>query len=135
MITLSGFPHMAYVRQRLIRSGMDDINGAVSAAIDRACAFRPSKQGETVAVAVGSRRIDRIDKIVDQCLRSLEAMGFVPFIITAMGSHGGAMPDGQKEILARLNITAADMKVPVKADMATQRITSLPGGVDIHFLS
>lgn len=135
MTTLSGFPHMAYVRQRLIRAGMDDINGAVSAAIGRTGAFRPSKHGETVAVAVGSRRIDGIDKIVDQCLRSLEAWGFTPFIIPAMGSHGGATPDGQKEILSRLNITAAGMKVPVKADMTTQRIAALPEGVDIHFSS
>lgn len=135
MTTFSGFPHMAYVRQRLIRDDMGDIEGAVSSAMARAGDFRPLKQGETVAVAVGSRRIDRIDAIVDQCLRSLEARGFAPFIIPAMGSHGGATPDGQKEVLARLGITEDGMKVPITADMTTRRIAVLKENIDIHFSS
>jgi hypothetical protein len=133
MTAASVFPHMAFVRQRLIRSGLGDIDNIVFEAIRRQAIQTPSKQGETVAVAVGSRRIDRIAEIVEQCLRDLEKKGFAPFILAAMGSHGGATSDGQKEILARLGITASRMGVPVVADMDTRAIAGLPGGGDIHF--
>jgi len=135
MTPLDGFPCMAYVRQQLIARGLGDLNGVVEASIHCAGDFRPLNPGETVAVAVGSRRIDRIDEIVHQCLRSLEERGFSPFIVPAMGSHGGATPAGQMEILSRLNITESGMKVPVAADMSTRCIAVMSGGVNIHFSS
>lgn len=135
MTPLDGFPCMAYVRQQLTACGLGDLNGIVAAAINRAGDFRPLNPGETVAVAVGSRRIDRIDEIVRQCLRGLEERGFSPFIVPAMGSHGGATPAGQMEILSRLNITESGMKVPIVADMTTHCIATMAQGVDIRFSS
>ncbi len=75
-----------------------------------------------MAVAVGSRKIDRLDEIVFHCLRFFEKIGFRPFIIPAMGSHGGATPEGQKQVLAGYKITEAAMRVPVVADMTTRDV-------------
>jgi hypothetical protein len=135
MTAFSGFPHMAYVRQQLVRSGLADIEGVVATAIRRENIPSPSNLGETVAVAVGSRRIDGLAEIVGQCLRELERMGYAPFVLSAMGSHGGATADGQKEILAKLGITASRMGTRVVADMQTRAIAELEGGERIYFSS
>ncbi len=135
MTVFPGFPHMAYVRQQLVRSGLSERDGVVAPAIRRETIPPPSKIGETVAVAVGSRGIDGLADIVRQCLRVLERMGYAPFVLSAMGSHGGATVDGQKEILAKLGITASRVGAPVVADMEAIAIDELPGGETIYFSS
>ena len=124
------FPEMATVRQDVFRSTVDDPLKAI-----RACFAtlpdRLSGNGKTVAVCVGSRRIDRLDLVVDACLRFLERRGFRPFIVPAMGSHGGATAQGQKTVLERYGITEARMKVPIAADMDVEMHSRHPSGCRI----
>jgi hypothetical protein len=75
------------------------------------------KPGATVAVAVGSRGIANIVTVVDAALREIEAMGFRPFVVAAMGSHGGATAEGQRQLLADYGVTEARLGVPLKTDM------------------
>jgi len=56
-------------------------------------------RGRRVAVAVGSRGIDRIGEIARTVVAWLKARGADPFVVPAMGSHGGATPDGQRAML------------------------------------
>ena len=60
--------------------------------------------GKRVAVAVGSRGIDRIAEMAGTVIQWLRAQGATPFIMPAMGSHGGATPDGQRGVLASMQI-------------------------------
>ncbi len=90
-----------------------------------------SKNRKSVAVAVGSRNIDNLHVVVDQCLRFLEQNGFKPFIVPAMGSHGGATAAGQKGVLAKYGITQDRMKVPIVADMETQCVATHPSGLNL----
>jgi hypothetical protein len=64
---------------------------------------------KTIAIAVGSRGIANIDRIVKQTVRSLKDFGFSVFIIPAMGSHGGATADGQAQVLASYGISEREM--------------------------
>ncbi len=128
------FPEMAFVRQKFVVSGISDISATVQAsfkAIPSGIMASQSEKGESVAVAVGSRNIDNLDLVVDQCLRFLEQRGFKPFIVPAMGSHGGATADGQKSVLAKYGITEEKMKVPIVTDMAVCCVAEHPSGLKI----
>jgi hypothetical protein len=91
------------------------------------------KSRARIAVAVGSRGIANLQAIVAGVLEQLKAAGAEPFIIPAMGSHGGATPEGQRELLAEYGITEAQMKVPIRAAMEAERIGATSDGVDVFF--
>ena len=58
------------------------------------------RPGMSVAVGVGSRGVARLAEIVRATVSELKRLGARPFIVPAMGSHGGATPEGQLEVLA-----------------------------------
>lgn len=125
------FPEMAFVRQNFFMSGIQNVSEAVRVSLDANRHDLQSKSGKTVAVAVGSRNIDNLHIVVDQCLRFLEQSGFKPFIVPAMGSHGGATAAGQKSVLAKYQITEEKMKVPIVADMETRQVVTHSSGLKI----
>src|SRR5206468_5218121 len=59
--------------------------------------------------------------------------GARPFIVPAMGSHGGATPEGQSELLAEYGITEEQLQVPIRASMEAERIGVTPEGVEVFF--
>lgn len=73
----------------------------------------PVRAGARIAVAAGSRGIVAIDRIVKAVISSLREMGADPFIVPAMGSHGGATAEGQARVLASYGITGETMGAPV----------------------
>jgi len=125
------YPRLAFVRQTLTRSPVKDISDSVTASLSSLFPL-DFKHGETVAVAVGSRGIDKINLVVYNCVRYLEKMGLKPFIIPAMGSHGGATAEGQRKVLEKLGITGPEIGVPVFPDMETESIGKLACGLNIH---
>ncbi len=78
---------------------------------------------KNIAVAVGSRGIANIARIVKQTVRSMRDFGLQPFIIPAMGSHGGATAEGQAQVLASYGITEREMGCPIRSSM---EVVSLP---------
>jgi hypothetical protein len=75
------------------------------------------KGGDRVAVAVGSRGIANVASLVGATLDVLRDLNTRPFVVSAMGSHGGATPEGQRALLAGYGITEAALGVPVLTDM------------------
>jgi hypothetical protein len=90
------------------------------------------RAGESVAVTAGSREIAGIDGILKALVTALKEAGAQPFIVPAMGSHGGATAEGQTEILAQYGITEASMGVPIHSSMGTAVIGETAGGVPVH---
>lgn len=80
------------------------------------------KPGARIAVGVGSRGITNLKAIVGAVLAQLKAAGAQPFIFPAMGSHGGATPEGQTEILGTYDITEAAMGVPIRASLEVKEV-------------
>jgi hypothetical protein len=72
-----------------------------------------------IAVAVGSRGIDRLPVVVRATIETLKSRGARPFIIPAMGSHGGATPEGQRGVLETLGVTEASAGAPIHDSMET----------------
>lgn len=91
------------------------------------------KPGMRIAVGVGSRGISNLAQIVKAALEVLEGAGARPFIVPAMGSHGGATPEGQTRVLAEYGVTAESMGVPIEATMAVRKIGEAFGGRDVVF--
>jgi hypothetical protein len=84
-------------------------------------------------VAVGSRGIANLQAIVAGVLENLKVASAQPFIVPAMGSHGGATPEGQKELLAEYGITEAALGVPIRAGMEARCLGRTGDGVDVFF--
>ncbi|HEY0550510.1 MAG TPA: lactate racemase domain-containing protein [Verrucomicrobiae bacterium] len=89
------------------------------------------KPGARIAVAVGSRGIANLPIVVSTVLDQLRAAGARPFIIPAMGSHGGATPEGQTEVLASYGITETAMGVTVRASLEVREIGTSAEGVPV----
>jgi len=126
-------PDMVFVKQKLFKSVMCDIAGVLQKAFSSLSIDKNIKPYETVAVAVGSRGINCIDKVVYNCIQYLKAKSLKPFIVPAMGSHGGGTSKGQIEVLANLGITKSLMNVPVCSNMDTVCIGKLTCGTEIFF--
>ena len=88
--------------------------------------------GMTVAITAGSRGIHDIPVVVKAAGEWLREAGAEPFVVPAMGSHGGATAEGQREVLSHLGITEATMGMPIKATMDTVEVDRLPDGPAVH---
>ncbi len=83
--------------------------------------------GDEIAVAVGSRGIDRLGEIVSGVVDRLDKAGCQPFIVPAMGSHGGASAEGQRAVLAELGITEERVGAPIRATMEVVQVGEVEG--------
>src|SRR5439155_1394589 len=88
--------------------------------------------GATVAIGVGSRGITNLALVVRTLVGVLKEAGARPFIVPAMGSHGGATVEGQRAILAGYGITEDGVGAPIRPSMETVDLGATDG-VPIHF--
>lgn len=124
-------PHVALVRQRFdTPPGLRDVPAVVR---ERLQSVGPIAQpGERIAIAVGSRGIARLPEMVAATVRAIRDAGAEPFIVPAMGSHGGATAEGQRAVLAHLGVTADRIGADVVSDMATEVIGYTADGTPVH---
>jgi len=87
------------------------------------------KPGDRIAVTAGSRGISRIDDILARVCAEVKKLDAHPFIISAMGSHGGATQEGQREILSGYNITPERIGAPVICSTETVQIGKTADGM------
>lgn len=112
-------PQIFWVRQTVDGPVVDDPAGRTAetlAALDLGAHVEP---GQTVAVGVGSRGIADIAPVVGATIAHLRQLGLEPFIVPAMGSHGGGDAAGQTKVLDGYGVTEATMGCPVRAQMET----------------
>jgi hypothetical protein len=122
---------MMQVRQKFPASAPVDIRSTL--AKEFAAVAGRVKPGARIAVAVGSRGISNLQAIVTSLLENLRGAGVQPFIVPAMGSHGGATPEGQTELLAEYGITEAALGVPIHAAMEARCLGTTEDGVEVFF--
>ncbi len=120
-------PRMFPLRQKFPRSPRLDVAAVVRDEVGRVSGRL--QRGQRIAVTVGSRGIANLAAIVHVVLEELRKAGVKPFILPAMGSHGGATPEGQRRILADFGITAETMGVPIEAAMEAREIGRTPDGL------
>ena len=121
------FPKMFRMKQELEGPRVGDIPAAVHDTMRSLGVQEKVKPRQTVAITAGSRGIAHIDGITRAVVDELKAWGLQPFIVPAMGSHGGATAEGQRTILAHYGITEAAMGCPVTSSMEVVEIGKTKG--------
>jgi hypothetical protein len=125
-------PRLAEVEQRLYSRRPGDIGRAVEAAWKGAGLSRRVRRGDRVGITVGSRGIDNIAAIVRSAADLVKQAGGKPFIIPAMGSHGGATAAGQTALLKSLGVTAQSAGAPIRAAMEAVKVGATRSGTAIY---
>ena len=122
-------PRWALVRHRMDPAEVTDVAAAVRAALAPVeAAIEP---GSRVCLAVGSRGIDRIDEVVRAAVAWVRAAGAEVFVVPAMGSHGGATPEGQREVLASYGMTPESIGCEIRSGMETVELGEVRSGVPV----
>ena len=103
------------IKQHFTQNALADVRSEVRKELVKLNGLIAS--GNEIAVAVGSRGIDHLSVVVQEVASYIKEKGAHPFIVPAMGSHGGATAEGQAKILAGYGITEAAIGAPVRATM------------------
>lgn len=125
-------PRMNKVKQKFDETRIEDVEGSVRQQLCQEHIQSLVKPGQSVAIAVGSRGIDNLSRIVKQTILCLQEFGAEPFIVPAMGSHGGATAEGQREVLCGYGVTEEAMGVPIKSSMDVTRIGQTAKGIPVY---
>ena len=127
------FPSFYRIRQRFDDTSLKDVAQAVRAEFAN---FKPGpkiRAGQRVAVGVGSRGTHDLKILVVTVVECLRAMQLEPYIIPAMGSHGGATAEGQAQVLAELDITEGSVKAPIISNMEVVSLGHIESGAEVFF--
>ena len=121
------------IKQNFEQKKIDNISEYINHAFLNSDLKNRIKSGEKIGITVGSRGITSIGLIIKQIIIELKKINALPFILTAMGSHGGANSEGQKEVLASYSITEKEIGVPILSSMGTIQIGKVENNIPIYF--
>ena len=119
-------PRMARVRQHFDAPVLTDLSAAIHAELDRIETASVIKPGDNVAITAGSRGVANIATVVKEAVDYLKRIDAKPFVVPAMGSHGGATAEGQRSVLEHYGITEETVGAPVKSSMEVLKLGTLP---------
>ena len=126
-------PNMTRIQQQFEAPVLADLPAAIHAELDRINAATIVKPGETVAITAGSRGVANVDVAVKATVDYLKGLGAKPFVVPAMGSHGGATAEGQRSVLEHYGITEETVGAPVKATMEVVELGKTADGLPVFF--
>jgi hypothetical protein len=127
------FPKMVKMTQELYNAPLGD--AGIVATVQREFARQGLAEkvaGKSVAIGAGSRGIASINLIVRTIVEQVRAAGGEPFVFPAMGSHGGATGEGQKEMLGTLGITEEYIGCPIKSSMEVVTLGQSASGLPVY---
>ena len=124
-------PKMIRVRVELESRALEDPAIHLSRALEESAAWGSAAPRARVVITAGSRGIDRIPEIIGELVSSAKAANLSPVLVPAMGSHGGASPEGQLSVLRSLGITTESCGAPIEASMETVRLGVTASGVEV----
>jgi hypothetical protein len=126
-------PRFFAARQELPHDRTEDVAATVRAELERIDLRRRLRGKASVAITAGSRGIADIPLVIRTVADVVRELGGVPFIVPAMGSHGGATPAGQRHVLAEYGITERSVGAPIRATMDTLELGQLANGGRVYF--
>lgn len=127
------YPQIFRVRQTFERPQVTDIPGEVASQLASLSLQKSVKPGQSVAITAGSRGIANIQLVIKAIVDHFKDLGAKPFIVPAMGSHGGGTAEGQQEIIEGYGITEAFCGCPIRASMETVVVCQAAEGFAVHF--
>ena len=125
-------PSLARVRQALSDEHIDDVRGEVCRKLVASGLIDNLDAGAKIAITAGSRGMGGFVELLGGIVDAVKQKGGEPFIIPAMGSHGGAVEDGQIEILHRLGVNESELGTEIRATMKTHALGTAKTGAIAH---
>ncbi|MGM0874571.1 MAG: lactate racemase domain-containing protein [Bacillota bacterium] len=125
-------PNMVKVKQRFNDKALSDVTAAVRKTLHDTNVLDRIKPGDSVAISVGSRGVADLLILVRETVHAVKKAGGKPFIVPAMGSHGGATAEGQADVLKQLGISEETVDAPVHSSMEVVQIGELPNGLPVY---
>ena len=125
------YPLMYRIQQRFDTTSIQDVVAAIRREFSRFNLEGKVQPGQRVAVTVGSRGINNLKTIVATVVECIRNMGLKPFILPAMGSHGGATAEGQVKLLNEFGITESSVGAPIISTMDVISVGRLDSGAEV----
>ena len=130
---MSNYPSLFRVRQKFERPRVEDLELAVSEQLRCLPSVEKIGAGQSVAITAGSRGIADIHVVIKTAVGVLKQLGAAPFIVPAMGSHGGGTAEGQRKVIESYGITEEYCGCPIRSNMETIVVSRAREGFDVHF--
>jgi len=121
------------VKQDFKSAKIDDISSTISQEFKKANLADRLEPGSKIAIAVGSRGIANISEIVKSVIAEFKSLNVDPFIVPAMGSHGGATAEGQLKVLNSLGVTEKTVGASLHSSMEVVKFGEIDGAVPLYF--
>jgi hypothetical protein len=126
-------PRMVKVKQSFERPVINDVVGEFRAKLAAGKALTAVKSGQNIAVGVGSRGISNLPALVKALVEEIKKTGAKPFLVPAMGSHGSATAEGQRNMLIGMGFTEEYIGASIRATMETVQIGVSANGFPVYF--
>ena len=126
------FSRVVKVRQEFLRPRVEDVEKTVREEFEQEEISSRVRSGMRVALTAGSRGIAQIDAVLRSLVRALKERGAEPFVVPAMGSHGGATAEGQVKVLQSLGVTEEFCEAQILSSMEVAEIGHTGRGVPVY---
>ena len=124
-------PRMVRIKQHFDAPVVADLPAAVKEELDQIGTASIIGKGDSVAIGGGSRGVANIAIVIKATADYLKDIGAKPFVVPAMGSHGGATAEGQRAVLEHYGVTEETVGVPIKATMEVVEIGQTADGLPV----
>jgi hypothetical protein len=125
-------PRFVRIRQQFERPRVEDVPGTVARELEKLNLSRRIRPGQSVALTAGSRGIANIPVILRATVDFLKKLGARPYLVPAMGSHGGGTAEGQRHIIESYGITEDFVGAPIRTSMDVDQVGTTPEGFPVY---
>lgn len=130
---MTPYPQVFRVRQKFAAPRVDDVAQAVHRELSKLNLSGKLRPGQSVAITAGSRGVANIATILKAVVQHFQDLGAKPFIVPAMGSHGGGTAEGQRAVVESYGITEPFLGCPIRSSMETVVVCQTAEGFPVHF--
>ncbi|WP_366923937.1 lactate racemase domain-containing protein [Metallumcola ferriviriculae] len=128
---MQSFPEFYKIRQVFDDQKEENLDRAMKRAFSEAGIDQRIKPGQSIAITAGSRGITDIPRLLALVGQEVRALGGEPFLVAAMGSHGGGTAEGMLEVLHSLGITEDTVKMPLAVSSETIQLDETSKGLPV----
>jgi len=125
-------PKVIRVRQNFDRPKVENVEARIRQELDKPQIKSMDLAGKRIAITCGSRGIAGVADMIRLIVAICRERGAEPFIIPAMGSHGGATAEGQLEVIHDLGVTEEYCGCPIISSMEVKKIGQTAKGQDVY---
>ena len=127
------YPQVFRIRQKFAGPRVEDVAQTVHDELSKLNLGRKVRPGQSVAITAGSRGVANIALILKATVEYFRRLGTEPFIVPAMGSHGGATAEGQRAVIEAYGVTERYVGCPIRSSMETVVVCHTAEGFPVHF--